>query len=186
MGSIKKQRKKYSTPLHPWQAARIEEEKKIFNEYGLKNKKEIWRIDSLLRKFRSQAKKLIASTTEQSRKEEKLLIEKLFRLGLLSKDSRLDDILGLNIKALLERRLQTLVYRKDLARTMNQSRQFIIHGHVLVDNKKISVPSYLVKREEENKLSFISNSSLFNPEHPERIREEKLAKEKANEPAATI
>ena len=84
MGDPKKHRKKYSPPLHPWQGARIEEENKIFTEYGLKNKKEIWRINSSLRRFRSQAKHLIATRTDQARKEEKLLIDKLVGLGLLN------------------------------------------------------------------------------------------------------
>jgi|ETNmetMinimDraft_2_1059921.scaffolds.fasta_scaffold10396_2 small subunit ribosomal protein S4 len=169
MGDPKKHRKKYSTPLHPWQATRIEEEKQILNEYGLRNKKEIWKLDSLLRRFRSQAKKLIASTTDQARKEEKLLIVKLAKLGLLNEEAHLDDVLGLNLRDVLERRLQTLVYRKNLARSAEQARQFIIHGHVVIDNKKITVPSYLVKKDEEDKLNFLSKSSLSKIDHPERV-----------------
>ena len=49
MGDPKKQRKKYETPLHPWQGERILAEKKIMEEYGLKNKKEIWKMNSMLR-----------------------------------------------------------------------------------------------------------------------------------------
>ncbi|MBI2662993.1 30S ribosomal protein S4 [Candidatus Woesearchaeota archaeon] len=173
MGDPKKQRRKYSTPLSPWQGQRIEEEKVILNEYGLRNKKEIWRLDSLLRKFRSQAKHLIATRTDQARKEEQLLINKLTKLGLLNKDAHLDDILGLNLKSLLERRLQTLVYRKNLSRSMNQARQFILHGHITLNNKKISVPSYLVKKDEENEINFIQSSSLADVNHPERVIEKK-------------
>ncbi|MDP6642032.1 MAG: 30S ribosomal protein S4 [Candidatus Nanoarchaeia archaeon] len=169
MGDPKKHRKKYSTPLHPWQATRIEEEKQILNEYGLRNKKEIWKIDSLLRRFRSQAKQLIATRTDQARKEEKLLIVKLAKLGLLNEESHLDDVLGLNLRDVLERRLQTLVYRKNLARSAEQARQFIIHGHVVIDNKKITVPSYLVKKDEEDKLNFLPKSSLSKVDHPERV-----------------
>jgi|TARA_Y100000310_G_scaffold302635_1_gene340165 small subunit ribosomal protein S4 len=183
MGDPRKHRRKYSTPPHPWQKTRIDEERILLNDYGLKNKKEIWRSTSLLKKFRSQAKSLIATKTEQSKKEEKLLIKKLANLSLLDEKAHLGDILGLTLKDILERRLQTVVYRKNLARSIDQSRQFVVHGHVVIENKKITLPSYLVKKNEEDKINFISNSTLHNSNHPERVvleKEEKQNKEIEN------
>jgi small subunit ribosomal protein S4 len=174
MGDPKKQRKKYETPLHPWQGARIEEEKVLSREYGLRNKKEIWKTDSLLRSFKRQAKNLIASHDDQSQLERKQLIDRLTKLNLIKKDSSLDEVLSLDIKNIMERRLQTFVYRKELAKSIKQARQFIIHGHITVNDKKISSPSYVVKLDEEDKIGFALNSELKNPEHAERKTPEKL------------
>lgn len=169
MGAPKHQKKKYSTPSHPWQRERIGEEKILLKEYGLKNKKEIWRMDSLLGRFKQQAKNLIARTDAQSKKEEKQLVVRLAKLNLVKENAKMDDILGLEIKNIMERRLQTQVVSKGLAKSTKQARQFIVHGHVFVGDKKITVPSYLVRLEEEAQIKFDDGSSLANSEHPERM-----------------
>lgn len=168
MGDPRKHRKKYQTPLHPWQGDRITEEKEILKEYGLRRKKEIWRISSMLRRFKSQAKRLVAQQTEQARTEEKLLIQKLAKLNLISENAKLDEILGLELKDLLDRRLQAQVCLKGLAKTMKQSRQLIVHGHIRIGDQKVNVPSYLVSMDEENLIGFSPKSNLNDPEHPER------------------
>jgi len=173
MGSPKKIRKKYQTPRHPWQKARIDAEKILFNEYAFKNKKELWKQQSLLRKYTRQAKRLVNLQTEQAKKEKEQLINKLFKLGLLSKTSKIDDVLSLTLKDILERRLQTIMFKKHFSKTIKQARQFITHHHILVNNKKITSPSYIVSRYEEDKIAFNLKSSLKNPEHPEREIEKK-------------
>jgi len=160
MGHPKKQKKKYSKPRHPWEKERIEEERALLKEYGFKNKKEIWKLKTLLKKFSDQAKRLTALKTEQAKKEKKEIEEKLKKIGILEPDSQLSDILRKSIKDFAERRLQTIVYKKGLAKSVKQARQFIIHRHIIVNGKKISSPSYLVSVEEENKISFYSNSPL--------------------------
>ncbi|MBM3200416.1 30S ribosomal protein S4 [Candidatus Woesearchaeota archaeon] len=169
MGAPKHLRRKYSTPSHPWQKERIEKEKELLKEYGLKNKKEIWRMDSILRRFKQQAKSLIARTDAQSKKEEKQLIIKLTKLNLVTESAKMDDILGLDIKDIMGRRLQTQVFSKGMARSTKQARQFIVHGHVMVGDKKVTVPSYLVKQDEEGVIKFDDKSVLISPEHPERV-----------------
>ena len=178
MGDPRKLRKKYSKPIHPWQKFRIDDEKVLLEEYGLKNKKEIWKIASKVKEFSIQAKSLIASTTEQGEKEKMQLLAKLNKIGLLSENADLDDVLGLEIRNLMERRLQTMVYRKGLAKSAKQARQFIIHQHIMVGNKKITVPSYIVKRGEEDIISFAPISQLADPEHPEREQKKKEQKTK--------
>ncbi|MBU0457484.1 MAG: 30S ribosomal protein S4 [Nanoarchaeota archaeon] len=172
MGDPKKQRKKYSTPMHPWIQSNIESEKKIKEEYGLKNKTEIFIANSFLKKYKNIAKALIAKKTEQGEKEKLQILKKLQQLGLLSVGSDLDQILGLEMKDVLERRLQSIVFRKGLAKSINQARQFIVHRHIMVGDKEISMPSYLVSLEEENKIGFKMNSSLASEDHPERINTE--------------
>ncbi|MAG50144.1 30S ribosomal protein S4 [archaeon] len=173
MGDPKKQRKKYSKPKHPWEEGRIKEEKELKMEYGLKNKKEIWKTESKLKKIKDQTKRLITNKTEQAKKEEKELLLKLYKLGLIKKSAKLDDILSLDLKSILDRRLQTLVFKKNLSTSVKQARQFITHGHITISSKKIDVPSYLVNLDEENKISFFGRSLLSKDDHPEAAKLDK-------------
>ena len=168
MGNIKKLRKKYQTPSHPWQKERIVEEKETKRDYGLKNKKELWKMGSLLARFKTLAKDYITSNTEQSQKESKQLLDRLRLLGLLGETAMLNDVLTLTDKDIMERRLQTVLLRLGLARSVKQARQFIVHGHVKINGVKISSPSYLVKKSDESNIIFAENSSLSDIEHPER------------------
>jgi small subunit ribosomal protein S4 len=160
MGDIKKQKKKYRTPMHPWQKERIEAEKLIIQEYGLKNKREIWRASTMLAKFKAQAKKCSAGTTPQLEKEKDQLIQRLRRLGLLKESGSLDDVLGLKVEDILNRRLQTVVAKKGLAKTVKQARQFIVHGHVLVSAKKLTVPGYMIRKEEEDRIGLLESVAV--------------------------
>ena len=178
MGNPKKARKKYSTPSHPWQKFRIDDEKALIREYGLKNKKEIWKISSKVKGFSRQAKNLIARTNPQGEKERNQLIMRLNRLGLLSKEANLDDVLGLKTRDLMDRRLQAMVLKKGLARSMRQARQFIVHQHIMVSGKKITAPNYLVKMGEENEITFAPISQLSDPDHPEREIKDAMPKKK--------
>ncbi len=189
MGDPKKNRKKYSTPPHPWQATRLKEEDELLNRFGLKNKKEVWKMLSLIKKFKSQAKSLIASQTKQGEKERKQLIAKLVKLNLVSENATLDDVLELKLDSIFERRLQTFVFKLSLAKSIEQARQFITHGHIAVENKRVNVPSYLVKKEEEVKIAFYPNSDLSKEDHPERLikkLEKDLQKEKEHLKEETI
>ncbi|MFH0869962.1 MAG: 30S ribosomal protein S4 [archaeon] len=178
MGDPKKTRRKYDTPTHPWFRTRIEEEKKVLKEFGLKTKKDIWKMETILRGFKDQVKNLASRFDDQSKLEEQQLISRLNSLGLTNPGDQLDKVLGLELKDILNRRLQTLLVKKGLARSMKQSRQFITHGHVLVDKKKITFPSYLVGVKEEGLVEFVPTSSLFKEDHPERVIKES-AKDKA-------
>lgn len=164
-----KLRKKYSGPSHLWQMARIKEEAQLKKEYGYKNKKEIWKMYSILRKFRAQARKLIPLTDEQAQFEKKQLLSRLARLGLVKENARIEDVLALNVRDVLERRLQTLVLRKGLAHTIKQARQMITHGHIVIGEKKVTSPSHLVTVEEEPLISFSVNSPFISESHPERL-----------------
>ncbi len=162
MGDIKKQRKKFSKPSHPWQKERIEAEKQILKQYGLRRKYEVWKMDSILKKFLQRAKTIIGERTLQSELEKNQLLNRLYLLGLLKKDSKVEDILNLKLKDVLERRLQTLVYRKQLAKSILQARQFITHEHIALGNKKITTPSYLVSIKEEPEIKLVHALNLSN------------------------
>ena len=171
MGDPKFSRKKYETPNHPWQAARIKEEKDIQKKYGLKNKTEIWKARSALRQLRGQAKDLQGKqrlATPQVKRETDGLLSRLRRLGLISEEAGLDDILALNVEAVLMRRLQTVTYLKGLAATPAQARQLIVHGHVAINGRRMDIPGYLVPRGEEPSIEYSVSSPLQNTDHPIR------------------
>lgn len=184
MGSPKRQRKKFSKPSHPWQKERILAEKELLKAYGLNRKYEIWKMNSILKNFTRQAKNLITTGNPQVEKERNQLLTKLFSLGLTGKDAKIEDVLSLTLKDVMERRLQTLVYRKDLASSIKQARQFIVHEHVSLGNKTITAPSYIVPLDDENSIQFAQGSILTNTSHPIRtvikdMKMQKKTKEKA-------
>jgi len=187
MGHPSKPRKKYSGPTHPWQAERLERETILMKEYGLKNKKELWKMGSILRNFKKQAKSLISRRDEQSKTEKNLLLQKLYKLGLLETGAKIEDVLDLDIRNILNKRLQTLVFKKNLAHSISQARQFVVHEHIFVADKKVDVPSYIVKRNEEDKITFDPLSSFASLDHPERISlEKKETKEVKKEQEAEV
>ena len=154
MGDPKRFKNKYRAPKKRWNKARIEREKIMLDEYGLKSKKELWRMETIFKNKRENARKLLALPLEQRVKREKELLEGLKKYGLVKENAILDDVLSLRTEEILERRLQTIVMRKGLANTPNQSRQFIVHGHIAINKKKITTPSYLVPLNEESKISY--------------------------------
>ncbi len=139
MGHPKKQRKKFEKPKRPFDKERLEREEKVRRDYGLRRKKEILRAESIVRNFRRRARSLQA---EPDKEEEKKLLEKLNKLGLSC--SKLDDVLSLKLEDLLSRRLQHIVYKKNLANSIKEARQYIVHGHVTVNKRKVLWPGYLV------------------------------------------
>src|SRR3989338_2496626 len=178
MGAPKKQKKKYSKPAHPWQKERILAEKELSKKYGLRRKYEIWKMNSILKNFSSQVKKLIPQKTAHAELERSQLLKKLTSLGLLDKNAKIADALSITLKDIMERRLQSLVYKKKLARNVRQARQFITHRHIMVGDNRMTAPSYIVPVEEENLIQFVPASSLSDPNHAERFVEEKKALEK--------
>jgi len=171
MGHPKLKKKTYSKPTHPWQKERLEEEIELLKEFGLKNKEEIWKVSSKLRKYAAQAKTQIALNTPQSEIEKTQLLKKLSSAGLIDETAKLEDALTITLKDILSRRLQTLIYKNKLAKSIRQARQLITHEHIIIGDKKITSPSYLVSKQEEALINFASNSPLFNQDHPERAVE---------------
>ena len=146
---VKKLKKQYETPNEGWNSERIQREDEIIGEYGLKNKKEVYKAQSQLRDLRKEARKLIAEEDETQKKE---LINKTHSLGLVKENAGLEDILTLSATDILDRRLQTAVNRKGYSDTAKEARQIVVHGHVYIDDERVNIPSYLLTQEEEKKL----------------------------------
>jgi len=168
MGDPKKQRKKYDTPRFPWRPDIIQEELKLIGQYGLRNKHELWRNKTMLSKFRGTARSLIGKTPEERKKMENELLARLKKLAVLAETAVLDDVLDLTIEDVLERRLQTIVLRKGLAKTMQQSRQLVTHGHIAIGNQRVTIPSYIVTKHDESQVGYAPKSELSNVNHPLR------------------
>ncbi len=152
--------KKFESPKHPWDEVRIGRESRIRKNFGLKSKKEIWKAETMLRGFRREARRLEAKRGEATEREISELIQKLISLKLVKKGADLDAVLTLELDDILGRRLQSVVYQKGLARTANEARQFIKHGHITVGGRRITVPSYMVREEEEDLIGHAENSTI--------------------------
>lgn len=158
----------------------MDAEDAVLTKYGLFRKVEIWRAQTLLRNFRGQARNLLAASGTQAERETKQLLTRLHGLGLVGEAATLDDVLGLSVDKILERRLQTIVQKKGLAQTMKQARQLVTHGHIAIAGRRVNVPSYLVPINEEDSVTFAAGKS-FLVSKPEKAPEGKAV---TDEPVA--
>jgi len=172
---MKKKHKQYSKPKRPFDKQRIIDEDKIRKEYGLKNKKEIWRSESQIKLIREKAKKLISAPAEK----QKELFDRLGKIGL--KVNSIADILSLDKRNYLDRRLQTVIVRKNLAKTAKGARQLVTHKKVLVDGQIIDSPSYVVPIKLEDKISIKIKEKKKKPEKKEEIKNENIEEDESAE-----
>jgi small subunit ribosomal protein S4 len=159
MGDPKKARKKYSRPRSPWRSDQLAQELYLLGSYGLRNKRELWRAQTRLSSARKQARRLLAATQEVRLREEPKLLGSLRRTGLVTDAAVLDDILSLTVEDVLGRRLQTMVFRRGMAISPLHARQLIVHGHVVVNGRRIGVPGYNVNRNEENSIAVLGGKA---------------------------
>ena len=185
MGDPKFPRRTYNTPAHPWQGERIKAEQEIVRQYGLKNKTEVWKTQTILRNFRRQSRELQArmrTGESQAKLEADNLLAKCARIGVLpAEGATLNDILALTDIKILERRLQTIVYRKGLTNSMKQARQMIVHGHIYMNGHRVTVPGYIVTRPEESSIEYNPSSPFTDDLHP--MRQSKPSQKKPYVPA---
>jgi small subunit ribosomal protein S4 len=181
MGDPKFPRRSYDTPSHPWQGERIKAELETVRKYGLKNKTELWKAQTILRDYRAQSRELLARIRvgeAQAKIEADNLLSKCARIGVLPMTGgTLNDILTLTEDHILGRRLQTLVFRKGLAMTPNQARQLIAHGHIYLNSHRVTVPGYIVSRAEEMSIEYNPASAFTDEMHPMRTAKPAVKKE---------
>ena len=152
MGDPRKAKKSYTRPRSIWTSYQISSELYIVGSYGLRNKKELWKAQTEIARIRNQARALLAISTDVRHEKETKLLNYLSRLGIVEDSSTLDDILNLKIEDILERRLQTLVMKRSNLKSPYQARQIVVHGHVSIGDRKINLPGYLVKKDEEAQI----------------------------------
>jgi len=172
MGDPRKSHKKYKGPEHPWRRTRLEEEKILVKEYGFKSKREIWKHLTELRRAQGQAKLLLRDRgLPQATKEQEQLLIRLAKFGILAVGSQLEDVLALDVRSFLDRRLQTQVFKQGLAFSATQARQFIVHGHITVNAQVVTIPSFFLSQGDEFKLAYHLRSAYNEADHPERVKE---------------
>ncbi|MFX0099306.1 MAG: 30S ribosomal protein S4 [Candidatus Hodarchaeota archaeon] len=169
MGDPRRLKKKFKGPNKLWDKTRLEEELLLLGEYGLRNKREIWRHKTFLSKIRQQGRDIQAAPVEVQRDAIEKLIGRLQRLGIIQPGQEtIDDVLDLNLKDICERRLQTFVFKKGLANTPSQARQLIVHKHIAINNQVFNSPGHLVLKSEEDLIAYAPTSPLNNADHPIR------------------
>jgi len=168
MGDPKTPRRIWKKPKRPLNYDLMMDELKTLGTFGLKTKKELWKTQTELSRVRLQARSLLALRQEERQKKEPILIQSLSKIGLVDQNSTLDDVLNLQVNDLLARRLQTMAQRKLFFKTPYQARQAIVHGHIMIGDSVVTIPSYVVKTEEETKIRLIPesrfNETLSKPE----------------------
>ena len=160
MGDPKTSRKVWKKPKRPLNYDLKMDELKTLGTFGLKTKQELWKTQTELSRVRLQARSLLALRQEERKRKEPILMESLTKIGLVDQSSTLDDVLNLQVNDLLSRRLQTIAQRKLFFKTPYQARQAIVHGHIMIGDSIVTIPSYVVKTEEENKIHLTSESSF--------------------------
>jgi small subunit ribosomal protein S4 len=164
MGYPGKSRKAFDTPSHPWQGTRISEEAEVVKTFGLKNKREVWKVATTLRKYRREARQLlfdiqeVGERGEHAKFESEKFLDRLRRIGLIKYDSSLDDVLTLGTEDLMERRLQTQVQKQGLANSARHARQLIVHGHIAVAGRRVTIPSYILPTSEQELVGYYEGS----------------------------
>ena len=176
MGDPRKQKKKYVAPKKPFDSDRFEHELQMIGVYGLRNKKELWIHRTELSNYRRQARNLLALPVSEREQQERELVSKLTRLGILATEPTLDHVLDLTMENLLERRLQTIVFRRGLASSMHHARQLVTHGHIALDAARVNTPKRLITTAEEDRLQYTTKSALNDASHPARIAASDAAK----------
>merc|ERR1712032_1698519 len=143
---LKNKSKTSKTPRRPFEKERIDAELKLVGEYGLKNKREVWRVHYSLAKVRKRARILLTLSEKDPRRifEGAALLRRLHNLGVLDESkSKIDYILALKVEDFLERRLQTLVFRKQMAKSIHHARVLIRQKHIRVGKQVVDIPSFI-------------------------------------------
>jgi len=183
MGDPKLPRRVWRKPKRPLNYELLEQELKTVGTFGLRTKRELWKTNTELSRIRHQARSLLALRQEVRDEKEPILIKSLARIGLVSSDATLDDVLNLNVDDLLSRRLQSIVSKKMGFKTPYQARQAVIHGHIMIGDRKIDIPSYTVTVGEEDNIHFTPESKI--PEMLEKTKSEPVVEKPVEEGETT-
>lgn len=125
--------KTFKKPRRPYEKERLDAELKLVGEYGLRCKRELWRVQYALSRIRNNARMLLTLDEKDPRRlfEGEALLRRMNRYGLLDEgQNKLDYVLALTVENFLERRLQTLVFKTGMAKSIHHARVLIRQRHI--------------------------------------------------------
>jgi len=155
--------KTYTTPRRPFEKERLDQELKLIGEFGLRNKREVWRVKYVVTKIRTAARELLTLDEKDPRRlfEGNALLRRLVRIGVLDESKmKLDYVLSLRTDDFLERRLQTQVFKLGLAKSIHHARVLIRQRHIRVRKQVVNVPSFVVRLDSQKHIDFSLKSPL--------------------------
>jgi len=161
MGAPRRNRSKFVKPKERWNLERIKNDTELIEQYGLKNMKELWKAQSELSRIRGNARELLSGSSSQFEGAKSQIVNRLSRLGVVNSNAALDALLDLKPSALLERRLQTVVFRKGLARSIKQARQLTVHGFISINGKRVNKPGFIVDSQLEKFVGYYKPISII-------------------------
>lgn len=156
------------TPRRAFESERLDRELKLCGQYGLRCKREVWRVQLALAKVRHAARTLLTLSPDDPKRilEGTALLRRLTRLGLLPEDKQLlDFVLSLKIEDFLKRRLQTVIHTLGLAQSTHHARVLIRQRHFRVGKQMVNVPSFMVRTDSEKHISLMPTSALRGVKH---------------------
>jgi len=166
----------FRTPRRPFEKERLDAELKLCGDYGLRNKREVWRVNFGLSKVRTAARELLKLDPKDPRRvfEGNALLRRLNRLGVLDEShQKLDYILALKTQDFMERRLQTLVYKLGLAKSIHHARVLIRQRHIRVGKQLVNQPGFVVRVDSQKHIDF-AYTSPFGGGRPGRVRRKNI------------
>merc|ERR1719379_491837 len=172
--------KTYTTPRRPFEKERLDSELKLIGEFGLRNKREVWRVKYTLAKIRKAARELLTLEDKDPRRlfEGNALLRRLVRIGVLDESKmKLDYVLGLKTEDFMERRLQTQVFKLGLAKSIHHARVLIRQRHIKVRKQVVNIPSYIVRLDSQKHIDF-SLRSPYGGGRPGRVKRKNAKKGK--------
>ncbi|HIH49987.1 MAG: 30S ribosomal protein S4 [Candidatus Micrarchaeaceae archaeon] len=154
MGAPKRNRKHFEKPKERWNIERIKSDNALKDEYGLKNMKELWKVQSEVSRIRGNVRELLSASGTESENVRERIIGRLTKLGLATQSTTLDNLLDLKESNLLDRRLQTIVFKRGMARSAKQARQITVHGFISINGRRVNRPGYMVDVETEKSIGY--------------------------------
>jgi small subunit ribosomal protein S4 len=165
LGAPRRNRKKFSKPKIRWDIERINADNAMLKEYGLKNMKELWKVQTEVSRVRRNVRSLLSEASPENAAIQQRLLGRLTRYKVVQHGATLDNILDVNEDAFLSRRLQTIVFKRGMARSIKQARQLITHGFISIGGKRVNKPGYAVSDAEESMIGFYKPIDV-NPKQP--------------------